>query len=90
MQKALMERQKMILAERQRKDAMLRLLEPAAYERLMNVRISNTELYQQLVNLIISLAQQNRINGKLTEKQLLQILERATVTPETKIEYKHK
>lgn len=76
--------------EQQKKEIVKRFLDQGAYDRLMNIRLSNSDLYTQLVDLIISLAQSNRIQGKLTEEQLLQILEKVTYRPDTKIEYKHK
>ena len=90
MKKALMEQLKRQQIEQQKKEIIKRLMDQAAYDRLMNIRISNSDLYSQLVDLIISLAQQNRLQGKLTEQQLLSILEKATARPDTKIEYKHK
>ncbi len=90
LRKALMEQVKRQQIEQQKKEVVKRLMDQAAYDRLMNIRISNNDLYTQLVDLIISLAQSNRIQGKLTEAQLLQILEKVTYRPDTKIEYKHK
>ena len=85
-----MEQMKRQQIEQQKKDIIKRLMDQSAYDRLMNIRISSPDLYAQLIDLIISLAQSNRIQGKLTEQQLLQILEKATYRPDTKIEYKHK
>jgi DNA-binding TFAR19-related protein (PDSD5 family) len=90
LRKAVIEQLKMQQIEQQKKEILKRLMVQSAYDRLMNIRISNRDLYSQLVDLIISLAQSNRINGKLTEAQLLAILEKATYRPDTKIEYHHK
>lgn len=90
LKKALVQQYKMMQAEQQRKEVMQKLLEPNAYERLMNIRAANPELYTQMVNLVISLAQSQRINGKLTEQQLIMILQKVTARPESKIEFKHK
>ncbi len=76
--------------EQQKKDVMKQLLDAKAYERLMNIRISNNELYNQMVNIIVSLAQTNRITGKMTEQQLISILDKVTVRKDTTIEFKHK
>lgn len=76
--------------EQQRKDVMRQLLDPKAYERLMNIRISNQELYNQMVNIIISLAQTNRINGKMSDAQLVSILDKVTVRKDTTIQFRHK
>jgi programmed cell death protein 5 len=76
--------------EQQKKDLMRQLLDPKAYERLLNIKLSNQELYEQLVGLIISLVQNNRIQGKMTEEQLKGVLEKVTYKNEPTIEFKHK
>ncbi len=81
---------KQMQIEQQKKEAMKQLLETKAYERLMNIRVSNPELYNQVVNVIISLAQTNRLQGKMSETQLLAILEKVTVRKEPTISFKHK
>ena len=90
LRKALMEQLKRQQIEQQKKEVIKKLMDQAAYDRLMNIRVSNVDLYSQLVDLIISLAQSNRLQGKLTESQLLSILEKVTYKPDTKIEFKHK
>ena len=76
--------------EQQKKEIMRRFLDGTAYDRMMNVRVSNPELYDQLVNLIVSLVQSNRITGKLTENQLKALVERITYKKEPTISFKHK
>ena len=76
--------------EQQKKEMMKQLLAPKAYERLMNIRISNPELYNQIINVVVSLAQTNRLHGKMTEAQLLSILEKVTVRKEPTINFKRK
>lgn len=76
--------------EQQKKDIMRQFLDDGAFERLMNIKVSNPELYNQLVNLVVSLAQSNRVSGKITEKQLVSILEKMTSKREPTIEFKHK
>lgn len=76
--------------EQQKKEMMRQLLDSNAYERLMNIRISNPELYNQIINVVVSLAQTNRLHGKMTEAQLLSILEKVTVRKEPTIDFKHK
>jgi programmed cell death protein 5 len=76
--------------EQQKKEIMRRFLDGEAYERMMNVRVSNPELYDQLVNLIVSLVQSNRITGKMTESQLKSLVERLTYRKEPTISFKHK
>ena len=76
--------------EQQKKELMKQFLEAGAYERIMNIKVSNPELYEQLVNLIISLAQINRLKGKMSDEQLRSILGRITYRKEPTIEFKHK
>ncbi len=76
--------------EQQRKEIARRLLDDAAYERLMNIRISNEELYAQVVNLLISFAQSQRLAGKVTEKELLAILKKITARHDPTISFRHK
>jgi programmed cell death protein 5 len=66
------------------------LLDPDAYERIMNISVSNHDLYMQLSNLIVQLAQSNQVSGKITDAQLISLLNRLTYKPEPKIEFKHK
>ena len=81
---------KRLQQEQQIKELMHQLLDSNAYERLMNIRISNKQLYMQLANIILSLAQSEQIAGKLTETQLVSILNKLTTKKESKIEFKHK
>jgi len=81
---------KRLQQEQQIKELMHQLLDSNAYERLMNIRVSNKQLYMQLANIILSLAQSEQIAGKLTETQLVSILNKLTTKKESKIEFKHK
>ena len=56
----------------------------------MNVRVSNYDLYMNILNMIISTAQSGRFAERITEKQLVEILSRLTYKPEPKIEFKRK
>ncbi len=76
--------------EQQKRELARKLVTPEAYTRLMNVRMANPELYSQLVDLVISLAQSGRATSRITEEQLKSILAKLTYRPETKIEFKHK
>lgn len=76
--------------EQQKKEIMRQFLDGKAYERLMNIRLSNYELYNQLVSMVVSLAQSNRISEKITEAQLMSIVGRMTYKKESTIEFKHK
>ncbi len=90
MRKRLAESMKAAQLEEQKKDIMRQFLDANAYERLMNIRVSNYELYNQLVKMGVSLVQGNRIAGKMTEAQLMDVLRRLTERKEPTIEFKRK
>ncbi len=76
--------------EQQKKEIAKKYMTTEAYERLMNVRISNHDLFSQLIDVIISMVQSGRVGSKLTEQQLRDILERLTYKPEPTITFQHK
>jgi DNA-binding TFAR19-related protein (PDSD5 family) len=90
LQKRYAEAVKRAQVEQQMAEIAKRLLDTGAYERLTNIKTSNPELYKQLVQMLLALAQQNRIQGKVTEQQFRELLERMTQKQETTIEFKHK
>ncbi|MGC8479306.1 MAG: DNA-binding protein [Candidatus Micrarchaeia archaeon] len=83
-------RLKLMQMEQQKREIARKFTTNEAYERLMNVRISNRDLYDQLINLIINMAQSRRIISKLTDEELKQLLTKLTYKPDSKIEFKHK
>ncbi len=89
LRKAMMKRLREAQVEQQKREIARRYMSPEAYERLMNVRVSNYELYSQVLDLIIAMAQNNRITV-LTDEQLRSLLVKFTARPEPTIEYKHK
>ncbi len=76
--------------EQQRKALLRKYLDDASYERMMNIKASNSELYLQLTELIIQIVQSNRITGKIPEAQFLQLLRKLTFRPEPTLTFKHK
>ena len=90
MKRALSKLYKQMEQDQQIRSMLRQLLDDGAYERMMNIRVSNSELYTQLARLIVSLAQSNQIAGRITEPQLVSLLGRLTSRPDTKIEFKHK
>ncbi len=50
--------------------ALQQLLSPGALSRLNNIRLSNEELYQQIVQFVVMLYQQGRLQGKVSEEQI--------------------
>lgn len=90
MQKRVMDAIKRSQLEEKKKEIIKRILDPGAFERMMNIRVSNPELYDQLINMLISLMQSNRIQGKIDEAQFKSLLEKVTNRHEPTIEFRHK
>ena len=78
LQKKLRELQRKQQLEIQKKQIARTYLDPKAYERLMNVRLVNPELYDAVIALLIQLVNSGRLKTKLSEQQLLQILSQLT------------
>lgn len=76
--------------DQQRRELARKILDAGAYERLMNIKSTNPELYGQVFNVLISIVQNQSLNGRITEKQFMQLLERITHKPEPTISFKHK
>lgn len=87
---AVTKRLKELQVEQQKKEIAKQLLTPQAYERLMNVRISNYTLYSQFIELLVAMSQRRQIYGKVTEEQLKDLLAKLTYRPSTGIQYRHK
>jgi programmed cell death protein 5 len=75
MRKQLLERQKALEAEAQLNRVVKTLLDDAARERLNNVKLVNSELYMKAVQAIIYLYNSGKIQEKISEAQLLQLLQ---------------
>ena len=56
--------------EAQVRQALRMFLDDAAYERLVNIKMSNPALFSKVAGYIFSLAQSNKLKGKMTEEQL--------------------
>src|SRR6185437_12003366 len=67
-------RQAEAAAASMRQRALMVLLEPAARQRLMNVRIVKPELATAVENYLINAASTGRLNRSLTDEELKQIL----------------
>ncbi len=72
--KRLEELQKQQEQDAQVKSLLKQLLEPAAYERLLNVKLSNPELYSKIVQMLAMLYQQGRLKSKVDEPTLKALL----------------
>ncbi|MBN1941015.1 MAG: hypothetical protein JW772_02425 [Candidatus Diapherotrites archaeon] len=64
------------------------LLSPEAKSRLTNVKLANRELYRGAAQAIIYLYRAGRIQGKLGESQLKQLLEKLSQKREIRIKRK--
>lgn len=52
------------------KFALQQLLEPAAFERLSNIRLSNSELYKKIASAVLQLYKSGSFRGKVSEEDL--------------------
>ncbi len=78
-------------AEIQLKKILAVVLDQTAYDRIMNVRISNKELYFTVANALIHYYKKTQ--KRITEKELITIINMnlaATKQPETKIHIRRK
>jgi len=66
----------MMQREMQLRDALKKILDDRAFERLANIRLANKELYYQIAQMIIYAYQQGQIQGKLSEEVLLKLVGR--------------
>jgi programmed cell death protein 5 len=87
MQKTFENQMKEAQLEKQKREIARRYLAPDAYERLMNVRVANPEVYDQLIGVVIRMIQGGNVTGRITEQQLKSILAKITTRPESKIEF---
>lgn len=90
LRKKLEQRYRQLQIEEQKKAIMAKVLDADAYQRLMNVRIANPDLYNQVVDLLIGALQSGRLKGKLTDEQLKQLLVQLTSKPGGSITFLHK
>jgi programmed cell death protein 5 len=86
LEERLAEFQKRQEIEAQKKSILRHIVTPEAYERLMNVRIANQFLYDQVVTTLIYLYQNKQIKGKVSDEQVKKLLERVTARKESKIQ----
>jgi len=77
-------------AEQQKKELLRKMMDPAAYGRMMNVRMASPELYEKVVSSLAYVVQSGRKMERITEEQLVGLLTKMTERPETKIEFRKK
>ena len=60
--------------EAQKKQALMRILTPEARSRLANLRLTKPEFVDQIELQLIQLAQMGRVQSKITDQQLKELL----------------
>ncbi|MBF4475065.1 DNA-binding protein [Methanobacterium formicicum] len=60
--------------EAQKKQAMMQILTPEARSRLANLRLTKPEFVEQIELQLIQLAQMGRVQSKITDQQLKELL----------------
>jgi programmed cell death protein 5 len=89
LQKVYQQKLQQLQIEEQKKALLRRILTPEAYERMMNVRISNPAVYNQVVNSLAYFVQSGQYT-KITDQQLYKLLAKFSQKRESKIEFKEK
>jgi programmed cell death protein 5 len=72
-------------AQAQIKSALLQIMEPAARERLANLKLTKPQVAQQLELYLVQLYMSGQLRTRITEQQVIQILQKLTAGPEWKI-----
>lgn len=90
LRKKLEEMRKNQQMEQQKKELLLKLLEPAAYERIMNVRMASPAVYDGAVAAVAYLYQNGQVKGKISDTQLLSLLKKLTAKREGEIKFMRK
>ncbi|MFH0971244.1 MAG: DNA-binding protein [Candidatus Micrarchaeota archaeon] len=68
--KKMQELQKQQEQEAELRAALKAILEPSAYERLSNIRLSNPEFFMKIAQLLVYLYKQGKIKNKVDEQTL--------------------
>ncbi|MFA6490078.1 MAG: DNA-binding protein [Candidatus Micrarchaeia archaeon] len=76
--------------EAQKKELLRKMLDERGYERMTNVRLSNPELYEKVVQSLAYVAQSGKHAGKIPEEQLYKLLQKMTSERKTSIEFRRK
>lgn len=64
--------------EMQKKQAMMQILSPEARSRLANLRLTRPEFVDQIELQLIQLAQMGRVQSKITDEQLKELLKQVS------------
>ena len=74
--------------EQQMEDVLRKILSPEAKNRLSNVRLVNPERYAQVVQYLVYAAQNGRIQQRLSEQELIDVLSKLSQKKEIQIRRK--
>ena len=89
-QRLYQQRMQQLQMEMKKKELLRRMLSDPAYERMMNVRLSNPELYEKVVQSLAYVAQSAKRMDKISDGQLYSLLGKMTEKRETSIEFRRK
>ncbi len=90
-QRAYQKKLQSIQLDMKKKELLRKMLSDSAYERMMNVRLSNPELYEKVIQSLAYVAQSGRqMQGKISDEQLYSLLEKMSEKRETSIEFRRK
>jgi DNA-binding TFAR19-related protein (PDSD5 family) len=87
---AYQKRMQQMQQDAQKRELLKKMMEPAAYERMTNVRISNPELYEKVVSSLAYVVQSGKKMGRISDAQIYDLLIKMTEKRETTIEFKKK
>ena len=88
LRKRLEQYQKAQETEKKIRAVLMQVLESPAYERIMNVKLANPDLYANTANAVVYYYQ--RVKRKLTEQELMTLLAAQTTKKEGEIQIKRK
>ncbi len=90
LQKKLQEKLMKEYVERKKLELLRRYLEPAAYDRITNVKNVNPQLYDTFTEVVLGFVNSGRLRRQLTEKETVALLSQLTNRREPKIEIRRK
>ena len=89
-QRQYQERLRQLQMDMKKKELLRKMLSDPAYERMMNVRLSNPELYEKVVQSLAYVAQSGKHMGQISDAQLYSLLAKMTERKDTTIEFRRK
>lgn len=84
------QKMRQLQADAQRKELLKKMLDDRGYDRMMNVRLANPELYEKVVQSLAYVAQSGKQSAKISEEQLYRLLQKMTQERKTSIEFRRK